>query len=199
MISLVLLVQCVEALPNKALTAEKLALPQGQRVVRWLTRLSGASDSEASAQLIAWSERGIAARRWALAPTAAVFRSAGLRQQWNLFLTVSDEAFRMRIDVQALRDKSWRSVYLAHELDELGLEPLLSLRRLRSIYNPNKYGVSPKYAAWTGWLAQRILHEHPELGALRVSMERLAIGDPHGAARLLDTRYVFEHARAGSP
>lgn len=199
MITLALLAQCVDALPGKALSEEKLALPQGRRVVRWLSRLSTATEAEVSAQLVTWSERGIAARKWFLAPVIPVLQSAALRQHWNLFLTVSDEAFRMRIEVQGLNDQAWRLVYHTHELDELGLESLLSARRVRVIYNPNKYGAQPRYEAFTGWLARRVLREHPELGALRVSMERLYIGDPHAAARLLDTRYVFEHARESAP
>lgn len=199
LITLALLAQCVNAFPDKPLTEEKLARPQGRRSVRWLSRLSGASDVATSAQLVAWSERGVTARKWLLAPLAPVLQGAALRQQWNLFLTVSDEVFRLRIDVQALDDKTWRLVYRANELDALGLSSLLSYRRVRGIYNPSKYGARSQYESLTGWLAQRVLQEHPTLSALRVSMERLSIGEPRVAARLLDTRYPLEHTRGTAP
>jgi hypothetical protein len=180
LITLALSSQCVSALPDKPLTAEKLARPEGRRALRWLGFVTGE-------QLIAWSERGVAVRRWLLAPLASLESIAGLRQRWNLFLTVGEEAYRIRIEART-PDDAWHVVYRANQLDSLELAPLLSYRRLRGMYNPNKYGAKPEYAAFTSWLTQRVLHDHPEYTALRVGMERVRADDT-------DTLFVMEQAR----
>jgi hypothetical protein len=200
LITFALFSQCISALPERALTEEKLARREGDRAVHWLNRLfdRGEPESRTREKLIVWSQRGIAARSWLLTPFAPVLQGASLRQQWNLFVTVGADANRLRVDVHGPHE-DWTTIYRANELDSLGLAPLLDYRRVRGIYNPNRYGPRGLYAAWSKWLAERVLREHAEYSALRVVMEHLHIAERGAEPRLLDTRFVMAHSRPEPP
>ncbi|HKU41731.1 MAG TPA: hypothetical protein VJR89_26420 [Polyangiales bacterium] len=172
LISLVLASQCVSAIPERPLRERDLARPEGQRVTGLLSRVSGASRESIERSLLAASASIIRARNGLLRPLEPVQRAAALRQQWSLFSVSSPYAFRLR--VEAARAGSFQLVYEANGVDTLGLGRWLRYRRMRALYAPSgNSGARRQYSELVDWLAAKVLREHPEYDALRVSMERL--------------------------
>jgi hypothetical protein len=198
LLTLVLCSQCISALPSRTLNAERLSRPEGQRAVQAigeLLRPLGAPDrTTIEDALIKSSERVAAARAALLSPLSTIFQSVAMHQQWRLFLSAHKQVFRLRIDTRAV-DRDWTLVYRANQEDTLGLAPLLDYRRLRGIYNPTMQRVHREYPGFSQFIARRILHQHPELAAVRVSLEHLDIGGRHEPPRLLGTEHVMEHTR----
>jgi hypothetical protein len=206
-LTLVVLSQCLCALPAAPLRPALLARPEGQRLVGWamalLAPLGAASDrGQVERRLIDWSERAISARDTLLAPLALVSgagaRGAALNQHWGLFQSAGELAFRMRVEART-QDGSWALIYRVDAEDPLGLSDLLEYRRLRGMYNPAATGPHRQYPGFARWLARRILASHLEYDALRVSMERLALATRTEPNRLLGIDYVIEHARDERP
>jgi hypothetical protein len=121
--------------------------------------------------------------------------AAALRQQWGLFLV--NKPFTFRIQVEA-RDRPghWVLIYRSHMEDALKLAPTLTYRRLRAIYNPSvSHGPSAQYEGFVRWLGERVLREHPEYDALRVSMERFAIASRTFDNQSLSKDHFVEYVR----
>lgn len=195
LIALVLIVEGIHALPGRALNEDKLARPEGVRLVAWLERgLSSVGLSPGAKrirqQLIAASNAGVSARAFALLPFEPLFRAAGMTQQWSLFINVRRECFRMHIDV-AGPDQVYAPVYRALAVDLEGLAPLLSYRRLRGIYDPGlKRGPDASYPGFVRYIARRLYADRPERRFVRVAMERLSIGPPGTSPRTMDLEHV---------
>jgi hypothetical protein len=198
LLTLVLCSQCISALPSRALNTERLSRPEGQRALRVLEKvlrpLGAPARETIEGLLITGSERAVAARAALLSPLSAVFQSVAIHQQWRLFLSAHKQVFRLRIDTRAA-DADWTLVYRANQEDTLGLAPLLDYRRLRGIYNPTMQRVHREYPGFSRFIARRILDQHPELAAVRVSLEHIDIGGRHEPPSLLGTEHVMEHTR----
>jgi hypothetical protein len=205
LISLGLLSQCVSALPKQPLDAERLARPETQRALRWLgvaLRPFGVREpAEVERFALDFSRRERAFRSAMLRPVAPLIQGAAVRQQWHLFLTVKEQAFRLRVDARSLEAPAdaWRTVYCANQTDALGLAEVLDYRRLRGIYNPTRFGTTAQYAGFVDWLMRRVWTEQPELGALRVGLERMRIGSAAAPPEVLDMSYVIERERSPQP
>lgn len=201
LITLALASQCVSALPDRALSAAKLERPESKRALRWLglaLRPFGVREPEDVQRLVLErSADQVALRRWLLQPVAPLIAAAAVRQQWHLFLDVSAQPYRLRVDTKA-DDGTWQALYSANQLDVLGLADMLEYRRLRGAYNPGKYGARAQYPGFVDFLAKRIWAAHPELDTLRVSMERLAVGNAQVQPQVLETVYPLERER-GQP
>lgn len=183
LIALVVLVEGVEALPRSPLNEERLARPEGQRLITWLERgLSGVGAhpgrERIGSQLMAASSAQVAVREAVLAPFAPLFHLTATGQQWTLFITVGRECFRLHIDA-AGADGQFHPVYRALGLDRENLSPLLEYRRLRGIYDPKRNRPpSDAYAGLANFVARRLFARHPDWHAVRVREERLYIGEP---------------------
>lgn len=194
LIALVLLVEGVEALPHSPLNEDRLARPEGQRLITWLER--GLSSIGAhpgreriGSRLIAASSAQVALRDAVLAPFEPLFRLTATGQQWTLFITVGRECFRLHIDA-AGADGQFHPVYRALGLDSDDLAPLLEYRRLRGIYDPKRTRPpSDAYAGAANFIAQRLFTRHPDWRSVRVRQERLYIGEPGSQPRSLGSEH----------
>ncbi len=191
-IGLVLLVQCVGATPAEPFDDERLQRPEGERAVSWVARalaLVGRHDERPAirAQMIALTADLVELRNTALAPFQPFFDLTATHQQWGLFITPKRECYRAA--VEARRGGQWTPLYrvLEVESDELAF---LRYRRLRAIYNPNlKRGPSAQYAGLVTWLARRLMDRHPDYDAVRMRMQKVAIGEPGEPSADLASEY----------
>jgi hypothetical protein len=194
-IALVLLVECSAALPRDPFNQDRLARPEGQRLIGWIERGLGALGRPATreaitSELVASTESAVRARNALLAPFAPFFHYTSTHQQWGLFISAKRQSYRIHIDGRRGRGE-WLAVYRAPGvLDRDGLAPTLRYRRVRALYNPrlNK-GVLAEYHGFVSWVAQRVFAAHPDYDAVRVRMERVAIGAPGTPLQTLG----FEH------
>ena len=196
LITLALFSQCVSALPNKALTEDKLERPESRRALRWLAVVLRPLGIDEHAYVLEQSRHLVAVRRDLLRPVAPLLAAAGMQQQWHLFLTATDNVYRLRVDA-SLPDGAWTTIYRTDHEDVLGLAPLLEYRRVRSTYNPGRTGARPQYEAFARWLMARIWKAQPAYAALRVGMEHLEVGGPERAPELLGMDFVIEAGRLG--
>jgi hypothetical protein len=206
LISLTMLSQCVSALPKRPLDAEQLARPEARRNMRWLgaaLHLFRKPDpAELERLVIELSQGQVALRNRLLTPVAPLIHATAVRQQWHLFLTAKDQVYRLRIDAKNAETQAggaWRTVYRTNQTDLLGLADVLDYRRLRGVYNPSRAGVHAQYATFVDWLMQRVWSEHPELGALRVGMERIHLGSLEASPHRLELAYAVERERPAEP
>jgi len=178
----ILVVQCVQATPDRPIEPKGFERAEGRRLLGWLEASLAAfgmrtERARLEQELMEDSKRLLTLRNTLLAPVAPFFYYTDTRQQWGLFLLGSNQCFRMHVEVQR-RGGSWELVYRAGAEDRLGLAPWLRYRRLRGIYNPSRVGARRQYQGFVDWLSRRILAEDPDSEAVRVSMERLEIGAP---------------------
>jgi hypothetical protein len=180
LISLVLFSQCVSATPARPFDEQNLARREGERFVTTVqSALAWLGQHPERAAIKAWlidrSRVLVDARNATLRPLESVSDLASIRQQWGLFMVSQLIAFRIQVDVRKT-DGPWQLIFRKNAEDKLGLAPWLSYRRLRGIYNPRvTQGPHAQYAGFVTWLGRTVLAEHPEYGALRVRMERLAL------------------------
>ena len=151
------------------------------------------------AQLARWLISGsgsvLDARRALLRPLEPLSALGALGQQWGLFMVSSSIAFRIQVEVRS-QDGPWQVIYRTHELDSFALDPWLSYRRVRGIYNPRRrLGPHPQYEGFVHWLGRKVLAEHTECRALRVRMERYQLGTPTSANQSLGYEYEVVHER----
>ncbi|MFO7179788.1 MAG: hypothetical protein DIU78_013905 [Pseudomonadota bacterium] len=200
LLTFVLAVQCVAATPAQPIAPERFARAENQRLVGWLRAALAAigisiERPRLEQTLIDASEDLIALRSQLLEPVAPFFRYTDTRQQWGLFLLGSRQCFRLHIQGRN-RDGGWELLYRAGAEDRLGLAPWLRYRRLRGIFNPNQRGARAQYRGFVDWVSRRILAENIEYDAIRVSMERLEIGEPGEPTRSLGFEHVEVRTRA---
>ena len=130
----------------------------------------------ALASVVARFERTRARVLEPIRPAADLF---GLRQRWKLFSGASRKRFRMAIEVRA-GGGAWRLLYRPHDDDHAYRAGQIAYRRMRGAWNPHStYGARGGYAIFARWIADRIFAEDAAADAVRVRMERIAIG-PHG-------------------
>jgi hypothetical protein len=182
----------------------ELARPEGQRVVSWIAgalALIGEHPGERriKRELTAGSRALIRTRNVLLKPVRPIVDAAELSQQWSLFTLGTPIAFRIHIEVQH-HAGDWIPVYRTHHEDRLGLSRWLHYRRLRGMYNPSaSRGPRGQYEHFVRWLAREVLRSHPELAALRVSMERIELATRSQPSRVVGLDHVREHAREPLP
>lgn len=193
LISAVLLVQIVAALPDRGVLPSQIAAPEGQRVVGWIQAVLRAAgmrveNAALGERLVNATAAYATVRNAALAPFDAWFWITQTHQQWRLFTNPKRECHRLQIEARRksrkrVRDADdeagWRVIYRAGELDRAQLASLLRYRRVRATYNASaKHGDAQAYERFVNWLARRLFAEQPKYVAIRARMERIAIGDP---------------------
>jgi hypothetical protein len=208
-ITLVLLVECTAALPRDPFDQARLARPEGPRLIGWIERglrsFGYAADPPSiAAALITATSAAVSIRNALLAPFGPFFHYTSTHQQWGLFISPKRESFRIHVDARRGLG-AWLAVYRAPgavDADRLG--PALRYRRVRAIYNPRlRRGVRAEYAGFVNWLSRRLFAAHPDYDAVRVRMERVAIGAPGAPLRTIGFEHELvrerEHARELGP
>ncbi len=204
-ITLVLLVECTAALPRRPLDPQRLARPEGQRLVGWIERALSAigrpADRETIVHVLGTTTRkAIRARNAVLAPFESFFHYTSTHQQWGLFITPKRQSHRLHVDARR-GGGAWIALYRAPgTLDPDGLGSALRYRRVRAIYHPRiNTGVRAEYAGFVRWLAGEVFAAHPDYDALRVRMERIGIGAPGEPLQHLGFEHGVVHKRARGP
>ncbi|MBX3158471.1 MAG: hypothetical protein KF773_21055 [Deltaproteobacteria bacterium] len=126
-------------------------------------------------------------QRGFLRPFAWITRDLRFTQRWALFQSASPSRFRMAVDG---RDHAgaWRALYRAGDPSASEDAELLEYRRIRGAWNPTVRTMG-QYPAFVDWLAARLLATHPDLVAIRVRMERVALS---GGTLTGTGTYLFE-------
>jgi hypothetical protein len=204
-ITLVLLVECTAALPRHPLNQQRLARPEGQRLIGWIERglnaLGQPTDRKVIARALVRSTRAaVGARGALLAPFGAFFHYTSTHQQWGLFITPKRQSHRIHVDARR-GTGAWIALYRAPGAADMhGLGSALRYRRVRAIYHPRiNTGVHAEYPGFVAWLAAELLAAHPDYDAVRVRMERIAIGAPGEPLQHLGFEHELIHTRRRGP
>ena len=183
LITVVLLVECTSALPDKRVARRHLQRPETARFVTTAERglrLLGFTPDRPSLEraLLTGSAALQRTRRALVAPFAPLFRYTATHQQWALFLLGTRECFRIHVDARTPDDR-WVPLYHALEAGVPRYEAVLRYRRVRGIYNPSsQHGSRPQYAGFVRAFARYVFEREPGYDTLRVRMQHLRIGDP---------------------
>lgn len=183
LISVVLLVQCTSALPDKKLLRRNLTRPEAVRFLdlseRSLNALGINPGRLALEQaMLRGSALVVRTRRAVLAPFARFFHYTATHQQWGLFLLGTRECFRIHVDARTPEGR-WDALYHALQQGVPRYEAVLRYRRVRGIYNPSSiHGARPQYDGFVRAFARFMFAREPGYDAVRVRMERLRVVDP---------------------
>ena len=203
-ITLVLLLVCLSALPTRPYDRKKLDRATHrhfvERIVAALDLVGvAAGEEDVGRTLIAVTGPVIAARNAVVGPVKPLFDFVGMGQRWGLFLQSGRSAYRLQVEGRTA-DGRWTLLYQPHEVDRLGLESLLSFRRLRGLYNPGAKGEPrPQFEGFVDYLATRVFAENRALLGLRVRMERLRLGTRDEPTRTLEVAHESERSREDRP
>jgi hypothetical protein len=204
-ITLVLLVECTAALPRNPFDQERLARPEGQRLIGWIESgmrsFGRAADRQSiAAALITATSSAVSVRNALLAPFGPFFHYTSTHQQWGLFIAPKRESFRLHVDARGAHGP-WIAMYRAPGgVDADRLAPALRYRRVRGIYHPRlRAGARAEYPGFVNWLAGRVFAAHPDYEAVRVRMERVAIGAPGTPLRTLGFAHEIIRKRTRKP
>ena len=183
LISVVLLVECTSALPDKKLQKRNLERPEGARLLDDVDGVLGAlglspGRPAIERSLLTGSALVSRARGALIAPFDPFFRYTATHQQWGLFLLGNRECFRIHVDAQA-RDGRWVALYHALQQSVPRYEAVLRYRRVRGIYNPSSTrGPRPQYRGFVRAFARYVFEREPDYERVRVRMERLRVVPP---------------------
>ena len=199
LVSFVLAVCILQALPGHPIRRQHLGAPAAQRTLRAVASLlqSVGSDLQVAAlerRALAVSKWGARTRRRLLAPFEPLFHHMKLDQSWGLFLSRSHRG--SALEVEALTARGWQTLYAANRVDRLGLGPRLGYRRLRGVYNTSSASdARAHYDGFTLWLARQLFAAHPDYREIRVSLQRMRVGTRTREVELLERAHVRTHRR----
>ncbi len=107
-------------------------------------------------------------------PVAWLGRVFAVSQQFSLYQAPIAERFRMWIEGQDAQH-AWRLLYRAGDPEHREAADLIEHARVWGAWNPTD-APPQEYGAFCAWISMRLLAAHPELIAVRVRQERIAIG-----------------------
>ena len=114
-------------------------------------------------------------QRTVLAPFDWIPQRMRFSQRWRLFPGSSPN--RYRFEVEGRTAAGWVQLYRAGDPEHDEYRELLEYRRVRGGWNPRSRGEVGQYRAFAKWFATRVLEDHPEIGTVRLQMERIRIED----------------------
>jgi hypothetical protein len=122
-------------------------------------------------------------------PFRPLLRITGTGQGWGLFTYPNTHPHRLVIEVE--RDGKFEVVYRALDPDHTYLEPQLTFRRVRGVYDDNASKVRPSYESFARWVARHAFEDWPDATRVRVKMIRTHVVTPGQAADpIAETRLV---------
>lgn len=201
-ISAVLAIWALHALPSRPYSHDNLSRGANARFVAGVDHTLEAlgwsvSRDRLKQVLIDATTPLVDARNALVEPVKPLFEFAGMGQRWGLFLQNGRLGFAIRVEGKSVQGP-WKLLYRPHQQDAVGLDAWLEFRRLRGIYNPNAKQPRKQYEGFVSWLSQKLFAEHPELAAVRVSMERLKLGSRIQANELERVEYESVRTRDGA-
>lgn len=113
-------------------------------------------------------------------PFRPLLRITGTGQGWGLFTYPNTHPHRLVIEVE--RDGEFQVVYRALDPEHDYLEPQLTFRRVRGVYDDNASKVRPSYESFARWVARQAFEDWPDATRVRVKMIRTHVVTPGQAA-----------------
>lgn len=109
-------------------------------------------------------------------PFRPLLRITGTGQGWGLFTYPNTHPHRLVIEVE--RDGKFEVVYRALDPEHAYLEPQLTFRRVRGVYDDNASKVRPSYESFARWVARHAFEDWPDATRVRVKMIRTHVVTP---------------------
>lgn len=182
LLAAVLLVHGVAASPlPSSVDTSALNGPIGREELgRWVGILGGlgvqTTREELVTRLVAAGEAGAAVRNAVVKPFAPVMRLTGTGQAWGLF--TYPNTLPHTLVIAAERGGQWEELYRALDPEHAFLEPQLTYRRMRGVYDDNASKVRPSYDNFTRWVGRQVFAAYPDATRVKVYMERRHVLPP---------------------
>lgn len=197
LVTLVLLLQILDAIPLPELRKHHLANPVAQEeLVRWSELLTDLGRPTTPEQL---AETGLdlgslagTFRKVVLKPWHPLRRMTGTGQSWGLFAYPEPASGRLVVD--GIGPDGTETLYSAPGGKGDELETLLEYRRIRGIYDDAGDRPRPRriYQRFAQFVAERVFADHPELTAVEIRLDLHPLIPPGQGEPVEDTR---RHAR----
>jgi hypothetical protein len=192
-ITLVLVLQLLDAVPLPELREHHLANPVAQQELRrWSAVLTDAGVAVTPKEL---AEVGLQLgsvattfREAVLKPWYPFRRLTGTGQSWGLF--AYPEPATGRLVVEGTGPSGTTEFYRAPGGNNDSLEHILEYRRVRGVYDDASDRPKPRkvYRRFGEWMAVRLMTENPELTVVQTRLDRHLIRTPDDGPPLPDTR-----------
>lgn len=168
-------------LPPSPTTAKALSNPIAiEELDGWVRLLSGVGVTTNRAQLTELAiESSVVTselRGAVIKPFRPLMRITGTGQGWGLFTYPNTHPHRLVIEVE--RDGEFQVVYRALDPEHTYLEPQLTFRRVRGVYDDNASKVRPSYESFARWVARHAFEDWPDATRVRVKMIRTHVVTP---------------------
>jgi hypothetical protein len=168
-------------LPPSPTTAKALANPIAvEELDGWVRLLGGLGVTTNRAQLTELAVRSSVVtselRGLVTKPFRPLMRITGTGQGWGLFTYPNTHPHRLVIEVE--RGGEFQVVYRALDPEHRYLEPQLTFRRVRGVYDDNASKVRPSYESFARWVARRAFADWPDATRVRVKMIRTHVVTP---------------------
>lgn len=197
LLAIVIAVHGVAAAPlPSGVSASQFKNPIAQDEMRGWSRILSRigierSPEQLAEQALALGKQTSELRKTLLKPFGPLLRVTGTGQGWGLFTYPNSYPHRMEIQV---REKgTWRVIFRALDPEHAWLEPTLTYRRVRGVYDDNVLNPRSSYNNFVRWVAGRAFEDFPDADAVRVRMIRSHVtlpgkpDDPETTVRLVRT------------
>ncbi len=182
LIFLVLLAECVDAVPMPVLRRSHLKRPLVQKELKeWTSFLNEAgfevSESDLQEHALELGKKAIKVRKTMMAPIRPVSSLTGIGQAWGLFAFPESTAGRLIVEIN--ENGEWKTVHRSPQNGSL-LDSRVRYRRIRGTYDDG--GDRPKpmvvYSRFVDWLSWNIFLENPDVTSVRVRLDHTHITTP---------------------
>ena len=123
-------------------------------------------------------------------------RPLGMGQRWALFTFPDPNPGRMVIEGRG-SGGDWRELYRAPMEGEPDLAELLHYRKMRGIWDDAGDRPYPGklFDRWVTWLGGRVFEMYPDVDAIRLRFDRIAVIPPSKRRRVSSEKTVFQRER----
>jgi hypothetical protein len=117
-------------------------------------------------------------------------------QKWNLFAGASKDRYRMWIEARTGPDGEWEILYRVYDDEHDWMADQFAYRRMRGAWAPRgSRGPRGAYSGFCSFVAREVFRD-PQYNEVRVSMEKVKIGDRGGATFTGELTYQQTRTRA---
>ena len=175
MITIVLLVNGIFALPYNKMTLENVTDPEWEKGdfalwYGWLDPVLTMSQDRFSAivRRLMWAQHETV--RMLRLPWKPFFDRLHINQQWGLFAVVSESPERLVIEVR--RNGEWEVLYRRLDGEHDWHDNQLKYRRIRGVWDGVKEEPKGTYKRMAKWIARMVFLEQPDVDRVRVVLEK---------------------------